>query len=201
MTTFWLVRHGQTEWNLEGRYQGQADVPLNAAGMLQAQTLAAELAGQPFDAIYSSDLQRARVTAEIIGQSLNLPVHIDERLREINQGQWEGKIYRDLLATHGEEMLARRNNPYGFRPPDGESAGEVALRVIQVADEIATAYPKGRIIIVSHALALAALFCKAKNLPLVEVYDHLPHNAHPKVVQWPPEAANQEISSSETVSG
>jgi len=201
MTTLWLVRHGQTEWNLEGRYQGQADVPLNAAGMQQAQTLAAELAGQPFDAIYSSDLQRARVTAETIGRSLNLPVHTDVRLREINQGQWEGKIYRDLLNCYSAEMLARGENPYGFRPPDGETAGEVALRVIMVADEIFEAYPKGRVIIVSHALALAALYCKAKGLTLLEVYDHLPHNAHPKVVQWPPETAGQEIPPSETVSG
>ncbi|HWQ03841.1 MAG TPA: histidine phosphatase family protein [Longilinea sp.] len=201
MATLWLVRHGQTEWNLEGRYQGQADVPLNAAGLLQAQTLAAELSGQPFDAIYSSDLQRARVTAEIIGWSLNLPVHTDVRLREINQGQWEGKIYRDLQNCYSEEMLARRKNPYGFRPPDGETAGEVLLRVIKVADEIAAAYPNGRIVIVSHALALAALFCKAKGLPLLEVYDHLPHNAHPKIVQWPPEAASQETPPSESVSG
>ena len=200
MTTFWLVRHGQTEWNLEGRYQGQADVPLNAAGMLQAQMLAAELASQPFDAIFSSDLQRACVTAEIIGRSLNLPVHTDVRLREINQGQWEGKIYRDLLNCYSDEMLARRENPYGFRPPDGETAGEVSLRVIKVADEIAAAYPKGRIVIVSHALALAALFCKANGLTLLEVYDHLPHNAHPVVVQWPPEPANQETPPAETIS-
>jgi broad specificity phosphatase PhoE len=200
MTTLWLVRHGQTEWNLEGRYQGQTDVPLNAAGILQAQTLAAELAGQPFDAIYSSDLQRARVTAEIIGRSLSLPVYTDVRLREINQGQWEGKIYRDLLNSHSEEMLARRQNPYGFRPPDGETAGEVALRVIQVADEIAATFPMGRVIIVSHALALAALFCKAKGLTLLEVYDHLPHNAHPMVVQWPSKAASPEISPSKTES-
>lgn len=185
MTTLWLVRHGQTEWNVEGRYQGHADVPLNAAGLQQARTLAAELAGHSFDAIYSSDLQRARVTAEIIAAAVGLRVKTDVRLREINQGQWEGKIYHDLVNRFPAEMLARRENPYAFRPPDGESAGEVALRVAQVADEIAATYPGGNVVVVSHALALATLFCKAKTLPLLEVYDHLPHNAHPVVVEWP----------------
>lgn len=186
MTTLWLIRHGQTDWNVEGRYQGQADVPLNAAGLQQAGALAEELNGQVFDAIYSSDLQRARATAEIIAQVIRLPVQTDIRLREINQGQWEGQFYLYLMVHFPAEMLARRNNPYEFRPPEGESAAEVAQRVMQAADEIAAAHPHGRVLIVSHALALATLYCKAKALTLREVYDHLPQNAHPLVVEWPP---------------
>ncbi len=185
-TTLWLVRHGQTDWNVEGRYQGQVNVPLNAAGLQQARALAAEMAGEKFDAVYCSDLERARVTAEIIARPQHLPVHCDVRLREINQGQWEGKYYLHLMVQYPDEMRARRIDPDHFRPPDGETAAEVAARMAQAAGEIAASYPEGRVVIVSHALALAALFCLANALPLQEVYDHLPPNARPVVIEWPP---------------
>jgi 2,3-bisphosphoglycerate-dependent phosphoglycerate mutase len=84
MTLLWLIRHGQTDWNLEGRYQGQCDAPLNAAGRAQAEALASRLTGQSFAALYSSDLQRARETAEIIGAQLGLFSQCEVRLREIN---------------------------------------------------------------------------------------------------------------------
>ena len=186
MTTLWLVRHGQTDWNVEARYQGQTDVPLNAAGVGQAQSLAAELTGMHFDAVYSSPLQRARLTAEIIAAGLFLPVQTDERLLEIHQGQWEGEIYYDLLVRFPDEMRARREDPYRFRPPEGESAAEVAARAAKAADDIYRLYRHGRVLVVSHALTLAALYCLAKQIPLTEIYDHLPQNAHPVVVEWPP---------------
>ena len=96
MTEIWIVRHGQTDWNVEGRYQGQADRPLNAVGLAQAQQAAEQLRGRDFAAIYSSDLQRARVTAEIIAGQLGLPVQVDRRLREVNQGEWEGLLTADI---------------------------------------------------------------------------------------------------------
>lgn len=201
MTTLWLVRHGQTDWNVEGRYQGQTDVPLNAAGLAQAHALAAELAGRPFDAVYSSDLQRARITAEIIARPLRLPVQTDIHLREINQGQWEGQIYKHLVARFQAEMLARRGDPNGFRPPDGESVAEVAARVAQAIDAIACAHPDGQVIVVSHALALATLICQANQIPLQDVYDHLPHNAHPEVIEWPPRMNGHKAPQSHSATG
>lgn len=200
MTKLWLVRHGQTDWNVEARYQGQTDVPLNATGVEQAQALAAEFADQNFDAIFSSPLQRARLTAEIIAAGLFLPVRTDDRLIEIHQGQWEGEIYYDLLERFPNEMRARREDPYRFRPPEGESAAEVAARASQAADEIYHLYPHGNVIVVSHALTLATLYCQANQIPLNEIYDHLPHNAHPEVVEWPPALqSHQAISPHPTV--
>ncbi|MEM5776763.1 MAG: histidine phosphatase family protein [Anaerolineaceae bacterium] len=190
MTMMLLIRHGQTDWNVEARYQGQTDVPLNAAGVQQAQALAAELSGQHFDAVFSSPLQRARLTARIIADELLLSVQIDERLIEIHQGKWEGEIYNDLLVRFPEEMRARREDPYRFRPPEGESAAEVAARVARAADDIARLYPGGRVVVVSHALTLAALYCQANQLPLGQVYDHLPRNAHPVAIEWPPAPMN-----------
>src|ERR1700730_4967922 len=84
-----IVRHGQTDWNVEERYQGQLDVPLNSVGRLQAETLRSYLAGMGFDAVYSSPLQRAYETANII--CCNAPIARDGRLREIHHGAWQGK--------------------------------------------------------------------------------------------------------------
>ena len=90
MTTLLLVRHGETDWNAEGRLQGHTDRPLNAHGRTQAKDLAERLAGEGADAIYASDLSRAKETAEILGARLGLPVVIDADLREKNWGNWEG---------------------------------------------------------------------------------------------------------------
>ena len=82
MTTLYVVRHGETPWNVVGRYQGQLDPPLNENGRRQAETTAAKLALLGFEAIYSSDLARARQTAEALSQKTGLPVQLDPRLRE-----------------------------------------------------------------------------------------------------------------------
>jgi len=84
MTRFCLIRHGQTNWNIEGRYQGQSDAPLNETGRAHARDLGEKIQNNSFSAIYSSDLSRARETAEIIASFLNLPLSLYSRLREIN---------------------------------------------------------------------------------------------------------------------
>ncbi|HEY5099343.1 MAG TPA: histidine phosphatase family protein, partial [Gaiellaceae bacterium] len=90
MTTLLLVRHGETDWNAERRWQGHADVPLNDRGREQARVLAEQLTGESIDAIYSSDLSRARDTADIVGVRLGVPVVVDADLREIDVGPIEG---------------------------------------------------------------------------------------------------------------
>jgi len=90
VTELLLVRHGETDWNAAGRLQGHTDRPLSDYGREQARRLAEELVGEEFDAIYASDLARARETAEIVGAQLDLPVVLDPDLREKNWGTWEG---------------------------------------------------------------------------------------------------------------
>jgi broad specificity phosphatase PhoE len=181
---FCLVRHGQTDWNLEGRYQGQSDVPLNAIGKVEAQTLAKALKGKPFVALYSSDLNRASETAEIIAKVLKLPVALDPRFREINQGDWEGQLV-DMIKAHYKNMWRERTtDPADFSPPGGESVAEVARRVLAAMDDIAHLHPTGCILIVSHGLALATIICKEKGKPIGKAYEYIPENAEPTWVEW-----------------
>jgi broad specificity phosphatase PhoE len=185
MTELWLVRHGQTDWNLEGRFQGQSDALLNGEGVLQAENLAEKLIqAERFDAIFTSDLQRAARTAEIIAGRLNLPVQVDRRLREVNQGEWEGMLIRDIVDTYRSTWEERRANPELARAPGGESVVEVSARMNQAADEIACRHPAGRVLIVSHGLALATLVCAARDIPLAEVYSHILNNADPEIISW-----------------
>ena len=110
MTTLLLVRHGETDWNADGRLQGQTDRPLNDYGRRQAQQLAEAFETEGLEAIYSSDLARARETAEIVGERLGLPVALDPDLREKDWGNWEGltPVERDRVEFVGETTEAHQ---------------------------------------------------------------------------------------------
>jgi broad specificity phosphatase PhoE len=185
MTRFCLIRHGQTDWNLEGRYQGQSDVPLNLVGREQAHTLARQLSGQSFSAIFSSDLIRAKETADILASVLKAPVIVDSRLREINQGEWEGQLVEVLKAKYNGLWEMRTVDPAGVRPPGGETVGEVAARMYAAMDDIANQFPEGEVLIISHGLALATVICKAKGMKVGQAYRVIPGNAEPVWVTWP----------------
>lgn len=182
----WLVRHGQTDWNLAGRFQGQADPGLNETGRHQAALLAARLAGRPFDALYSSDLLRARETADRLADELGLPVHLDARLREVNHGEWDGLLRAEIEARFPQDWSERRRSPLTARPPGGETVLEVAERVQDVAADIARLHPRGEVLVVGHGLTLAVLACLSLCRPLAGVHERIPPNAEPTVVTWPP---------------
>lgn len=187
MTELWLVRHGETDWNKAGRYQGQSDIPLNATGLEQARISAATLAhsGRTFTAIYSSPLSRAAQTAAAAAQLLGLPVRSEPRLREIHQGAWQGMNYQQIVTEFKELMDETEADPITRRAPGGESIGEVAERMAAAADEIANAHPHQSVLVFSHGLALATLVCQARGISLKAVYDHIPNNGHAEVVEWP----------------
>ncbi len=184
MTEFWLVRHGQTNWNREGRFQGSVDIALNENGLEQAQKIAEQLKDVKFQAIYSSPLQRARQTAEMIAERSGMKVQFDTRLIEISLGEWEGKVYDEICRDYPDEMDERRINPLYARAPGGETAVQVAERMRQAVDEIAAQHPEGPILVVSHGLALSALVCLAHTGSLENVYHTVLDNAKPIVVQW-----------------
>jgi broad specificity phosphatase PhoE len=186
MTSLCLVRHGQTNWNVEGRWQGFADQPLNLTGLAQATQVATELAGYHFDAIYSSGLARAHATAQAIAQNHNMPVLSDHRLREINMGEWEGQLGVDIPALYPKEWAERLYSPLTSRPPGGESLIDLSKRVLPAINELVARHPTGPVLVVSHGLALAVFLCQVDAIPLDQAYDHIPKNARPIWLDWQP---------------
>ena len=141
-TTIVLVRHGETDWNLEGRVQGHTDRPLNATGLAQARELAAALAEEPLDAIYASDLSRAFETARILAQPHELDVVAAPGLREKHFGTWEGLT--------GDEVLERYPRAAGGSWGDAETSAELGERVRATLTEIAARHEGRRVLVVSH---------------------------------------------------
>jgi probable phosphoglycerate mutase len=154
VTTLLLVRHGETDWNAVGRLQGHTDRPLSDFGCRQAQQLAEGLGDEELDAIYSSDLARARETAELVGARLGLPVLLDPDLREKDWGTWEGltSVERDRVEFVGESTQAHQERILG------------ALR------RIAERHPDGRVLVVTHGGSMRRVQTAALGwaLPVVE---------------------------------
>jgi broad specificity phosphatase PhoE len=176
---FCLVRHGQTDWNLEGRFQGQSDVPLNQTGRNEAHALAEQLISENLAAIVSSDLMRSKETAEIIAEVLHLPISLEPRLREINQGEWEGLSVEVIKTRYYDVWEKRSVDPANFRPPGGESVAEVAKRVQTAMIDNVRLQPTGCALIVSHGLALATIICLVNNIPIGNAYNQIPENTKP----------------------
>ena len=146
MTTLLLARHGETDWNRQLRIQGSSDIELNELGRRQAQSLAQELTDVELDAIYASDLSRARATAAAVAAAHGLEVRLDPRLRERSFGSWEGLTREDIAEL-----------PPGSRH-DGESDEAVRERMLAAVTEIAAAHPGEQVLIVSHGGALNTLW-------------------------------------------
>ena len=149
MTSIILARHGETDWNLERRVQGHTDRPLNETGRGQAVKLARELAGEPLDAVYASDLQRARETARIVAEPRGLTVTLLPALREKHFGTWEGLTDTEVL----ERFPSARRGSWG----DGETSDDVAGRVLAALHAIAREQPGGRVLVVTHGGPLRAV--------------------------------------------
>jgi broad specificity phosphatase PhoE len=182
----WLVRHGQTEWNRVGRWQGQSPTApgLNEVGRAQALALRNQLLGRQVSAVYSSDLLRAYQTAELLADPLGLPVHLEPRLREMDLGDWEGLLSNEISARFPHHLVERDCNPLQTSAPRGETPGCVAERVASALDDIVMTHCGEPVLIVAHGLSLAAVICLARGIPLERIYDHVPGNASLLHVEW-----------------
>jgi broad specificity phosphatase PhoE len=154
MTELLLVRHGETDWNRDRRFQGHADPPLNETGRAQAHALAAELAGEGIELVYTSDLVRARETAEIVAARFGADVLPVRELREIDVGEWEGLTWPEIEERYPEGARSWRERGFGWE--SGESYEQLGERVVAALRRIAADHPEARVLVVGHGGTIRA---------------------------------------------
>jgi broad specificity phosphatase PhoE len=161
-----LIRHGETDWNRIGRCQGVADIVLNENGKKQARELAHSLRDHNIKAIYSSDLKRARETAQHIAEHHNITVQLEPGLQEMNQGDLEGLSFPDIRDKYAEVLKQWRESPETLRLPSGESLVEVQNRAWKVFEKVHQNHIGETVVVVSHNLTIITLLCKITRVGL-----------------------------------
>ena len=172
MTKLLLVRHGETDWNRDGRWQGGSDTRLNDVGREQARALAQQLDGE-IDVLYSSDLARARETAEIVAAKLGLEVRLDPRLRERGFGSWEG-----LTTTEIEERFADAHRRWlageGAGADDAEAFEDFSARVEDFLSDVLRLHPGEEVLVVSHGGSIRVIHALAAGVDYVRDHRLIP---------------------------
>jgi len=158
MTEIILVRHGETEWNVEEIFRGRIDIELNETGMKQAQLLAEYLSQIKIDAIYSSPLKRALKTAEVIASYHNFDVKVVPSLIDFDYGEWQGLSHQEVRDKYKEVYAEWIKNPHRVKMPSGESLDDVRKRAIGVVGNIIAKY-EGTVVLVSHRVVNKVLIC------------------------------------------
>lgn len=153
-----LVRHGETDWNKDHRYQGRRNTELNAAGLQHARLAGEKLKKYSPVALFTSDLKRTLQTAEIIGNCIDLSPQSDPRLREIHFGDWEGKTYDEVAKLFPREVKVWRENPLEAYVPGGEKLRDVLTRILDVLDNICSTV-NGNTVVVTHGGPIRLLLC------------------------------------------
>lgn len=161
-----LVRHGQTAWNVATRIQGQLDIPLDEHGRWQAQRLGEALAHEPLAAIYSSDLQRARATAQAVADRVRLPVSEDHGLRERGFGVFEGVTFAEIQAQWPEAAQRWRKRDEHFAPEGGETLRDFYQRSLAAVLGLAARHPGEQVLLVAHGGVLDCIHRAALGLSL-----------------------------------
>lgn len=162
MTTILIARHGQSDWNQEKRWQGHADRPLTERGREQAQALADRVAHIELDAVYSSDLQRARDTAAVVAESQGFKLRQRPELREVDVGSWSGLTRAEAEERFPEGFTRWRDGYPGWK--DGETYEAMTDRVLRAVDEIAAEHEGGRVLVVTHGGPIRAIHAAALGL-------------------------------------
>ena len=170
MLRIFLIRHGETEWNTEGRLQGNSDVKLSAEGIHQAYLLAEHAQLPNVDVIYSSDLSRAVETAKVLGAKFNLPVTTTPNLREINFGDWEGKSIAELNEKHPKSFGRFFTAPERCHPPNGETFLEAQARVMNVVRNIIAEHDNRNVVIVAHGAVNRLILGAALDMPIHKMW-------------------------------
>jgi broad specificity phosphatase PhoE len=181
VTTLLLVRHGETDWNRDGRWQGHSDTHLNEVGREQARRVAAEL--RDVDVVYASDLARARETAEIVAAEIGLPVQFDPRLRERSFGAWEG-----LTAAEIETAFAEAHGRWlagdGAGADDAEPFAAFGARVTSFLEDVLERHPDETVLVVAHGGSIRVIHALASGLDYVRDHRSIPGVANCVVARY-----------------
>lgn len=196
MTRLHLIRHGESNWNAEGRIQGQAESVLTDLGRQQAQQLGAELQALRIGRVFCSSSLRTRQTAAILFAEVADTITYLDELREINLTPWEGRLYREIEALHPELLHCFRNLPEQFKLEGAETFAELQARGLAALTAIVAACRGEEIAIVSHGALIRAVLCHYEGRPLSALWEppRLHNCAHsiveldgagvPKVIQY-----------------
>ena len=182
MTSVVLIRHGETDWNVEGRYQGQADPPLNKKGFEQAKTLAENLLSFELDLLFTSPLKRAKKTAEIIAEKNNLPIIEEPRFMEIHQGDWQTRLRSEIERIYPELFKKWETEPWNVTPPNGEHLNQVRERVLEGLHDAVNLYPGKKIGVVTHRIPISLIKMEFQDLdPDIVRTIQLPNTYYEKI--------------------
>jgi probable phosphoglycerate mutase len=189
MTRICFVRHGETDWNIERRMQGHIDLPLNAKGEEQAQALGRFFSGQQADAVYSSDLLRARQTAQPIADALQRPMNVTTALREQHFGRCEGKVFAEIAVLNPDDAQALRSrDPDYATPGGGESRRQHEARILSCIADLVSAHSGQTLVVVTHGGVLDVIYRRVHGLPSDAPRDYPIPNAG---LNWVSIAADQ----------
>lgn len=184
MTRIILVRHGETTWNKELKYQGHTDTPLSDEGRRQANLVAARLAAEPVAAVYASDLSRALFTAKAIAAPHRLAVTSLPALREIQFGDWEGLTYEGINERWPEEYTQLYHRTDEVRIPGGETFRELKERAAGAVAQLADKHRGDTVVVVSHGGTIRTIVCAALNIHLNHVWDIRQDNTAVSIIEY-----------------
>lgn len=182
--TFYIVRHGQTNWNILGKTQGHGNSDLTKKGEEQALELSEAIKKYPIDYIYTSDLGRAVQTAEIVGNSIGLSVNKTEALREMGFGVWEGLLIDEIKKDHADTYSTWRNQPHLVNIPNGETLHIIKDRVDKFISEINKQYDNKHILLVSHSVTVRVMLLSFLNSGMENIYRIKQDNTALNVVEF-----------------
>lgn len=166
MTSVILARHGETTWHAENRYAGTSDVSLSSAGLEQARQLAAWAATTSLAGIWSSDLHRARATAQLCADASSVDLHIDSRLRELDFGAGEGLTATQMAERFPRALEAFRADPVAAPLPAGEDPVAAAQRFTQCLRDLRRQYEGATVLVVAHSTVIRLALCQLIGVPL-----------------------------------
>ena len=182
--TFYIVRHGQTNWNILGKTQGHGNSDLTAKGIEQATELAESIVNYPIDYIYSSDLGRAVQTAQILGDKLNIKVKETEALREMGFGEWEGLLIDEIKANYANVYATWRNEPHLAQIPGGETLHLIKDRVDSFIQSLNEKYDNKHILLVTHSITVRVMLLAFLNSGMENIYRIKQDNTALNIVEY-----------------